>query len=152
MLIRWADVTLAWAVVMTAYFVIWHGSQIVLGLISAAGEASPYDLKQMAAVSIGNFWSLPHSQLYAEPARLAGAGYLIERREDHGRRRKLYALTDRGREAQRQWLEVLTPEPYMLRDLALLKPFFGADVQALARVQLETHRRKLAEYEQPHHG
>ncbi|HEX5308543.1 MAG TPA: PadR family transcriptional regulator [Solirubrobacteraceae bacterium] len=125
-----------------------HTSHIVLGLISAAGEVSPYDLKQMAAATIGNFWSLPHSQLYAEPARLAGGGYLTERREEHGRRRKLYALTDRGREAHGQWLQVLTPEPYMLRDLALLKLFFGADVQALARVQLQTHRRKLAEYEQ----
>jgi hypothetical protein len=35
----------------------------------------------------------------------------------------------------------------MLRDLALLKLFFGADIRELAEVQLETHRGKLAEYE-----
>jgi hypothetical protein len=35
----------------------------------------------------------------------------------------------------------------MLRDLALLKLFFGANVRELAEVQLETHRQKLAEYE-----
>ncbi len=35
----------------------------------------------------------------------------------------------------------------MLRDLALLKLFFGADAHQLADVQLETHRQKLAEYE-----
>jgi PadR family transcriptional regulator, regulatory protein AphA len=124
-----------------------HTSHIVLGLLSMCGEATPYDLKQMVSVSVGHFWSLPHSQLYAEPARLARSGYVTEQREQHGRRRKLYSLTDRGREALEVWLGILTPEPYMLRDLALLKLFFGADVQALAKVQLDTHRQKLSEYE-----
>ena len=124
-----------------------HTSHIVLGLLSMSGEATPYDLKQMVAATVGHFWSLPHSQLYAEPARLAGAGYVTERREPGGRRRKLYALTDRGRDALREWLGVLTPEPYMLRDPALLKLFFGADVRELAEVQLQTHRQKLSEYE-----
>src|SRR5439155_24198373 len=51
-------------------------SYIVLGLISQAGEAPPYSLNQMAAATVGNFFSIPHSQLYAEPERLAGGGYL----------------------------------------------------------------------------
>jgi PadR family transcriptional regulator AphA len=122
-------------------------SHIVLGLLAMSGEATPYDLKQMVSATVGHFWSLPHSQLYAEPARLAGAGYVIEQREHDGRRRKLYSLTDRGREAHEEWLRVLTPELYMLRDLALLKLFFGADAHDLAEVQLETHRRRLSEYE-----
>ena len=124
-----------------------HTSHIVLGLLAMSGEATPYDLKQMVSATVGHFWSLPHSQLYAEPARLARAGYVTEQREQDGRRRKLYALTDRGRDALETWLEVLTPEPYVLRDLALLKLFFGADPRELAEAQLETHRQKLAEYE-----
>ena len=124
-----------------------HTSHIVLGLLSMCGEATPYDLKQMVSATVGHFWSLPHSQLYAEPARLARAGYVTETREHDGRRRKLYSLTDRGREALEEWLGVLTPEPYMLRDLALLKLFFGANARELAEVQLETHRQKLSEYE-----
>jgi DNA-binding PadR family transcriptional regulator len=122
-------------------------SHIVLGLLSISGEATPYDLKQMVSVSVGNFWSLPHSQLYAEPARLARTGYVTEQREQDGRRRKRYSLTDKGRKALQAWLSSLTPEPYMLRDPALLKLFFGADPGALAKVQLETHRQKLSEYE-----
>ncbi len=124
-----------------------HTSHIVLGLLSMCQEATPYDLKQMVSATVGHFWSLPHSQLYAEPARLARAGYVTEQREQDGRRRKLYSLTDRGRVAFDDWLRVLTPEPYMLRDLALLKLFFGADVRELAEVQVETHRQKLSEYE-----
>jgi len=122
-------------------------SYIVIGLLSLAGEATPYDLKQMVSATVGHFWSLPHSQLYAEPARLARAGYVTEQQEPDGRRRKLYNLTDRGRMAFEDWLRILTPELYMLRDLALLKLFFGADARQLAEVQLQTHRERLAEYE-----
>ncbi|HEY7933550.1 MAG TPA: PadR family transcriptional regulator [Solirubrobacteraceae bacterium] len=122
-------------------------SHIVLGLLSMSGEATPYELKQMVSATVGHFWSLPHSQLYAEPARLARAGYVTEQQEPDGRRRKLYALTDRGAEALEYWLENLTPELYMLRDLALLKLFFGAEAHQLAAVQLETHRQRLTEYE-----
>jgi DNA-binding PadR family transcriptional regulator len=127
-----------------------HTSHIVLGLLSMLGEATPYDLKRAASASIGHFWSLPHSQLYAEPARLARAGYVTEQQEPGGRRRKRYALTGRGREALEEWLAVLTPEPYELRDLAVLKLFFGADARDLAEVQVETHRQKLSEYETVH--
>ena len=122
-------------------------SYIVLGLLSMFGEATPYDLKQIASASVGQFWTLPHSQLYAEPARLARAGYLTEDQEQSGRRRKRYSLANRGREALDDWLGALTPEPYVLRDVALLKLFFGASVEELAEGQLETHRRQLAEFE-----
>jgi PadR family transcriptional regulator, regulatory protein AphA len=122
-------------------------SHIVLGLLSKFGEATPYDLKQMVSVSVGQFWTMPHSQLYAEPARLARAGYVTEQQEPRGRRRKLYNITATGQAALDRWLSVLAPEPYVLRDPALLKLFFDADVNGLARVQLEAHRAKLAEHE-----
>ncbi len=125
-------------------------SYIVLGLLAAAGPSTPYALKRGVAISIGNFWSLPHSQLYAEPARLARAGYVTEKVEKTGRRRKTYAITDRGREALRAWTaepETRLPE---LRDIALLKVFFGADPAALAPPQVERYRAKIREYEQIH--
>ena len=86
-------------------------SHIVLGLLSMSGQATPYDLKQMAALTVGEFWTLPHSQLYAEPARLARAGYLTEQQEPHGRRRKLYSLTDRGQRALDDWPGTFSPSP-----------------------------------------
>jgi PadR family transcriptional regulator AphA len=122
-------------------------SYIVLGLVSLAGEATPYDLKQMVAQAVGHFWSIPHSQLYAEPARLAQADYLDERREPGGRRRKHYSLTERGRGALAQWTASASESGWELRDPGLLKLFFGADPTALAREQLETHRQRLGEYE-----
>ena len=118
-------------------------SYVVLGLVAQAGEATPYDLKQIVAATVGTFFSIPHSQLYAEPERLASAGYLDERREQTGRRRKHYTITQKGRAALKDWLRTPTEELYELRDPGLLKLAFGADAQTLARVQLSAHEERL---------
>jgi DNA-binding PadR family transcriptional regulator len=122
-------------------------SYIVLGMVSAAGEATPYELKQMIAATVGNFFSVPHSQIYSEPERLARAGYLDEQRERGGRRRKRYSLTKAGSKALNDWIEAPTDELYELRDPGLLKLGFGTDPKKLAAVQLEAHETKLAELE-----
>jgi DNA-binding PadR family transcriptional regulator len=122
-------------------------SYIVLGLISAAGRATPYDLKQMHASGIGGFWTLNHAQLYAEPERLVEGGYLTVEREEGGRRRKLYEVTDSGRNALRDWLADPSDEFTELRDLGLLQLFFGADPKEVAEVQLRIHGEALAQYE-----
>jgi DNA-binding PadR family transcriptional regulator len=121
-------------------------SYIVLGLLEGRGEATPYDLKGMVEASIGNLWSVPHSQLYAEPARLARAGYVSERRERTGRRRRRYSLTARGRAALAEWREDPTDQLPELRDLSLLKMFFGGDAAKLAVAQRAAHERKLDYY------
>ena len=122
-------------------------SYIVLGLLELAGQATPYEMKQAVTQSIGNFWSVPHSQLYAEPERLARGGYVTVERERSGRRRKRYTPTDRGRQALRDWLAASTEELPELRDNALLKIFFGADPALFAHARLEAHSRKLESYE-----
>lgn len=123
-------------------------SYIVLSLIDGAGEATPYDLKRAVAATIGNFWSVPHAQVYAEPERLAAGGYLSERREQDGRRRRHYRLTPRGEEALRAWRAEPTDEMAELRDPGVLKLFFGGDPVPLAEAQLTVHRRRLAELEE----
>jgi PadR family transcriptional regulator AphA len=122
-------------------------SYVVLGLIDGLQPATPYDVKQAAALGVGQFWSLPHTQLYAECARLAEVGYLSERREETGRRRRIYTLTKTGLAELERWRAEPTSELYELRDAGLLKLFFGADPAKLAEPQLETHRAKLREYE-----
>lgn len=123
-------------------------SYIVLGLVNAAGEATPYSLKQMAAATVGNFFSIPHSQLYAEPDRLAQAGYLSVRREEDGRRRKHYTLTARGRKALSAWLEAPTEEMYELRDPGLLKLAMGSNPKRLAQAQLPAHEERLRRFQE----
>ena len=122
-------------------------SYIVLGLLELAGESTPYGLKQLVSTSVGNFWTLHHAQLYTEPERLAKGGYVSERRERGGRRRKLYELNAKGRRALDDWRAEGTSSLGELREPAVLKLFFGADPAQLASVQLPAHRAKLAEYE-----
>lgn len=121
-------------------------SYIVLGLVQLAGKATPYDLKRFVSASVGYFWAVPHSQIYAEPARLAEAGYLKEKQEQGGRRRKLYSITAKGRKAVEDW----AAEPFEgrgeLRDPAVLKLFFGGDPKKLAAQQVEALEQQLREY------
>jgi PadR family transcriptional regulator, regulatory protein AphA len=123
-------------------------SYAVLGLVELVGEATPYRLKRIAEVSILHFWSIPHTQLYTECARLAEGGLLAERREQTGRRRRAYRLTAAGQRALDEWRGDPAADLYELRDPGLLKLFCGADPSALAELQLERHRRRLAAYEQ----
>ena len=119
---------------------------IVLGLLEF-GDATPYDLKTRVAGSVGSFWSVPHSALYAEPERLAKAGLVAERREQGGRRRREFSITAAGRRALEAWRAEPEAGLAELRDPALLKVFFGADPARMAAAQLAAHQAKLAHYE-----
>jgi DNA-binding PadR family transcriptional regulator len=87
---------------------------------------------------------------YTECARLAKEGLLTEEQEQTGRRRRMYSLTEPGRQA----LEVWRGEPIggvrELRDLGILKLFFGADPAKLAGDQLQAHEARLLKYEELH--
>ena len=119
---------------------------IVLGLLES-GEATPYELKTRVAASVGAFWSVPHSALYAEPERLRRAGLVEERREPGGRRRRVFSVTEAGRRALAAWRAEPAAGLPELRDPALLKLFFGADPAAIADSQVDAHRARLAHYE-----
>jgi PadR family transcriptional regulator AphA len=122
-------------------------SYVVLCLLDLAGEATPYELKQMLVHSIEHFWPVPHTTFYDEPSRLAKAGYLSESQERGGRRRKRYALTDAGRGALRAWADAPGASPSQYRDEAMLKVFAGADPEAAFAGRVEWHRAQQAELE-----
>jgi len=126
-------------------------SYLVLGLIGLRGPSTPYDLKQAANRSINYFWPFPHSQLYSEPERLAKAGLLTHEQEETGRRRRLYALNGRGREALTKWLRSPPGEVFEMRDMAVMQLFFGefvdtADLVALAKDQVRLYEERLRVY------
>jgi DNA-binding PadR family transcriptional regulator len=128
-------------------------SYVVLGLVSRDGPATPYELKQAVGRGIAHFWPFPHSQIYAETERLSRQGLLVEEREQAGRRRRTYRITPQGRAALERWLAEPATEMPQLRSLALMQLYFGhfassEDLAALARAQIEVHRRRLAVAEQ----
>lgn len=122
-------------------------SYVVLGLVRMIEPASPYGLKKLLDISVGDFHPVPHTTFYVEPARLAKLGYLDETQEESGRRRKAYSLTDKGREALDDWVGDPEVEPTQLRSPAMLKVFLGADPAPLARSALAFHEGLLAQLE-----
>lgn len=121
-------------------------SYAVMGLLERFGPATPYQLKQVAQVSILHFWTIPHTQIYSECSRLAEVGLLEEHREDTGRRRRTYRLAPAGLAELERWREDPVTDLYELRDPGLLKLFCGADPAALAPIQLERHEQRLELY------
>jgi DNA-binding PadR family transcriptional regulator len=79
-------------------------SYVVLILVGETG-AGPHDLVRM--MEKGRiYWSAAESQYYAEPKRLAEAGYLeAQRGPGQTRERTHYSLTAKGREAVADWLD-----------------------------------------------
>jgi DNA-binding PadR family transcriptional regulator len=125
---------------------------VVLGWVSFLGKPTTYDIRRHVNYSVGELWPFPQSQLYAETARLAAAGLLAEEREQGGRHRRHYSITDKGRQAIADWLADPTSEAAELRHGGLLKLFFSElatteQVVALARTQEAWHREQLATYQ-----
>jgi PadR family transcriptional regulator, regulatory protein AphA len=127
-------------------------SYLVLGIIAMRGPSTPYDLKRFVQRSVANFWPFPHTQLYAEPKRLADAGLLEETREESGRRRRHYAITETGGQRLGQWLSEPVGTFTEFRDLGVLKFFFAELAEpeamlALAHEQATAKRAQLAHFE-----
>jgi DNA-binding PadR family transcriptional regulator len=124
-------------------------SYVILGLLQF-GPATPYGLKSRVDISLGHFWVLQQAQLYRETERLAKDGLLSEEREEKGRRRRIYSITDAGRKAFAGWLGEPSGHLPEVRDIGLLQLFLGADPKSIASVQLEAHRAQLAKFEALH--
>jgi DNA-binding PadR family transcriptional regulator len=122
-------------------------SYALLALVDQLGEATPYEIKQAMDSSIENFWPVPHTTAYEEPARLADGGYMSVRQEEGGRRRKTYALTEQGQAALAAWAKDASWTPPQLRDEGILKVFAGGDPFALFEPRRSWHQEKLAELE-----
>jgi len=94
-------------------------SYAILVLVGEGG-AGPHDLNRMMRTGARIFWAAAPSQYYAEPKRLAALGYLDARREPgRTRERTHYTLTERGREALREWIARPAPFPRIQHEPAV---------------------------------
>ena len=123
-------------------------SYLVLGLVRHLQPCTSYDMKQLVNVSIGMFWAFPHSQLYAEPGRLADEGLLEEEQETSSRRRRLYRLTAEGAEVLEAWLAEPEADLGELRDIGLLKLFFSGPsthetISRIAEARRDAHLARV---------
>jgi DNA-binding PadR family transcriptional regulator len=97
----------------------------VLGMV-ALGARSGYEIRRAAELSLRFFWALGPPQIYAELSRLEEAGLLDGEDESRGRRRRrTYAVTERGRTALAGWASARQEAPLELRDALMLQLFFA---------------------------
>ena len=118
----------------------------VLGLLAWAGEASGYELNRRAEGSVGFIWAPARSQLYAVLKRLDAAGLVQGRQVAQADRpdKRLFSLTDAGREVLAAWLGRVEPIEPEDRDGVLLKVFFaGHGDPAAGRAQLQDWRARV---------
>ncbi|MBF6352156.1 MULTISPECIES: PadR family transcriptional regulator [Nocardia] len=117
-----------------------------LGLL-AQESGSGYDLLKRFENSMANVWAATQSQLYGELGRLEREG-LIEIAAEGPRRRKLYAITETGRHALRDWLA--TPDSTPARSSRLLRVFLLSEVDTPAALAFFADIEQRAEAELAH--
>lgn len=122
-------------------------SYIVLGLVQWAPGSTAYQLERTIRATVSHMWAIQRSQIYREPARLVNAGLLTADPGTKARQKTQFSITPAGQEALDKWLDQTADEMPQLRDLAILKVFFGADPHNIARVRLLAHQARLKEYE-----
>jgi PadR family transcriptional regulator, regulatory protein AphA len=129
----------------------------ILGLLAVRPWAT-YDLAKLMRRSLHFFWPRAESNLYAEPKRLVAAGLAEAREEWNGdRRRTVYSITDRGREALREWLSTPPADARVESEahLRLLYANYGSKDDLLSAIQsieddaqrtIDHYTRLLTEY------
>ncbi|HET6616105.1 MAG TPA: PadR family transcriptional regulator [Dehalococcoidia bacterium] len=121
----------------------------LLGLISYQ-PMTGYEIKQFFDSSIAHFWNAELSQIYPALKALEDAEFVVKHVEVQENRpnRKIYEITDAGREEFLRWMRTPTP-PAGLRDPFLIKIFLGTelpveDTLVLMRRQMEEHQKVIA--------
>jgi DNA-binding PadR family transcriptional regulator len=125
----------------------------ILALV-ACESISGYDLTKAFEGTVGCFWKATHQQIYRELGLLEERGALeAEVVEQQGRpNKKLYRLTEGGKEVLKDWIAGEST-PSTIREDLLVKIFAGHLVAPeILLVELERHRemhgQKLLHYQQ----
>jgi DNA-binding PadR family transcriptional regulator len=123
----------------------------LLGLLAQRAQ-SGYDLARHMRRPVGYFWQARHSQIYPELARLEAQGLVAHHVvEQHDRPdKKVYGITEPGREALQAWVTAPLDEP-PVRDELVLKAFSlwladPKEAAALFREHERRHEAQLAQY------
>jgi DNA-binding PadR family transcriptional regulator len=118
------------------------------------GEASGYDLAKDFDATVANFWAATPQQLYRELERMEAEGLVAARlvEQRHRPNKRLFSLTEAGREAVRAYTAEPLGRPAVIRDELLVKVQCAdaGDVEAVRAAvveRMEGATAKLARYE-----
>ncbi|MFJ9291510.1 PadR family transcriptional regulator [Bacillus halotolerans] len=123
----------------------------ILGLLRK-GELSGYDITSYFKAELGQFWSAKHSQIYPELKKLTDEGFITFRTTIQGTKleKKMYTLTDSGKQELHVWLTRHHPIPETVKDEFMLKAYFISSLSRqeaadLFTDQLLKRKEKLAD-------
>ncbi|AGE62690.1 transcriptional regulator [Bacillus subtilis XF-1] len=123
----------------------------ILGLLRK-GELSGYDITSYFKEELGQFWSAKHSQIYPELKKLTDEGFITFRTTIQGTKleKKMYTLTDSGKQELHAWLIRHQPIPETVKDEFMLKAYFISclsrqEASDLFKDQLQKRQAKLSD-------
>ena len=104
-----------------------HG---LLGLISAEGSMSGYELDKMFKNSLNYFWQAKTSQIYRELNAMEDSGWLTSQRviQEEKPNKKVYTITDEGKDELLKW--ILSPDigrGSEIKNPILMRIFFAGE-------------------------
>ncbi len=99
----------------------------LLGLLQYQ-DGSGYDMAKMFEGSLNFFWHAQSSQIYREFARMEEKGWVTCQSiiQDGRPNKKVYSITDAGREEFARWLSEAELEPENPHNVVLMRVFFGS--------------------------
>lgn len=117
------------------------------------GESSGYDLAKAFDVAVANYWTATPQQLYRELDRLATAGLVAARlvEQQHRPNKRMFSLTDAGREALHEYV-CAEPKPTAIRDellvqLEAMQPGEEDAVRGHVEAKMAAAKHKLRYYQ-----
>lgn len=121
---------------------------IILGLLNHE-DLSGYDIKKRIDVMISGFWEVGYGQIYPTLAKLVTEELVVKQKGSgsKGPDKYIYAITGKGREVLREWVQLPGQKEYTKYEI-MLKLFFGSLVPEesnLARIDefKERHTQSL---------
>lgn len=124
-------------------------------LVSLAEKsASGYDLARRFDASIGHFWKASHQQIYKVLGRMEADGWVTSElvAQDSRPDKKVYVITDHGRDELALWTSKATPVEHLRSEFAVkLRALPFGDRSAIiddVRVRRRAHEQRLAYYEE----
>jgi len=108
-----------------------------------------YEVKTFMETSTAHFWYARQSQVYSTLKKLEEQGYLTSEVQEQQDRpdRRVYTITDEGRQALHTWLAQPLTELEQTKDTLLLKLFFSARLEkGTILAQLRVQRALMEQY------
>jgi PadR family transcriptional regulator AphA len=121
----------------------------ILGLLTYK-DSTGYELTKTFADSLNNFWHTQSSQIYRELNRMEEEGFVTSRSviQDGRPNKRLYSISDAGRDAFSTWLKQAEPAFENPHHAMLIHTFFGAEDQEATLAMLKKCREEcLSELE-----